>query len=506
MIFFIIGKLMQQIHLKVEPKLDKRLQAFAYQSEAVIAIRDLDFSAIFHEQGLGKTKIALDLVLYWLETQAVDTILLVAKKGLVANWQKEIKIHTFLTPRLITQDRRANFFSFNSPARLILTHYEAVIGEKERFQLFAKTRNVGIILDESAKIKNPESEVTKSFFDLAPFMKKRVIMTGTPVANRPYDIWSQIWFLDNGKSLGNDFKGFKSIIDLNNNLFENLPAQERLERELDGVFDKIKGFCVRENKNSGVISLPDKIIVSIPTSWETRQYEIYRQLRDEMHAVVIKEGIPQDENTEVILKKMQRLIQVASNPKLVDESYNAIPGKLDILIDLISRIRYAHEKCIVWTSFTENVDWLSKVLREYGTCRVHGKLNMIERNKSIEKFLSDDDIGVLIATPGAAKEGLTLTVANHVVFYDRTFSLDDYLQAQDRIHRISQKKTCHVYNLIMEDSIDEWVDMLLHSKQLAAQLAQGDISLEYYKSQISYEFGDVIKGILGIEQTDRRIK
>jgi SNF2 family DNA or RNA helicase len=131
---------------------------------------------------------------------------------------------------------------------------------------------------------------------------------------------------------------------------------------------------------------------------------------------------------------------------------------------------------------------------------------MEERNKAIERFLSRDDCRVLIATPGAAKEGLTLTVANHVIFYDRSFSLDDYLQAQDRIHRISQKKTCHVYNLIMENSIDEWVDMLLHSKQLAAQLLQGDISLEFYKSQMSYEFGDILRGILGIDKRTERDK
>ena len=91
-----------------------------------------------------------------------------------------------------------------------------------------------------------------------------------------------------------------------------------------------------------------------------------------------------------------------------------------------------------------------------------------------------------------------MTVANHVIFYDRSFSLDDYLQAQDRIHRISQLKTCYVYNLIMEDSIDEWVDVLIRSKQIAAQLAQGDISSEQFENMMTYEFGTMIKSILGI--------
>ena len=125
---------------------------------------------------------------------------------------------------------------------------------------------------------------------------------------------------------------------------------------------------------------------------------------------------------------------------------------------------------------------------------------MIERQNAIDRFLTSDKHNVLVATPASSKEGLTLTVANHVVFYDRTFSLDDYLQAQDRIHRISQRKTCYVYNLIMENSIDRWVDVLLQSKHLAAELAQGDISLEYFKSKMSHDFPDIIKGILSIEE------
>ena len=65
--------------------------------------------------------------------------------------------------------------------------------EERRFALFQKTRKIGIILDEVHKIKNPdETEITKTFHKLRPGFVRRVIMTGTPVANRPYDIWAPI--------------------------------------------------------------------------------------------------------------------------------------------------------------------------------------------------------------------------------------------------------------------------------------------------------------------------
>ena len=123
-------------------------------------------------------------------------------------------------------------------------------------------------------------------------------------------------------------------------------------------------------------------------------------------------------------------------------------------------------------------------------------LSTRQQTDAIRTFLDEPSAKVFIATPGSAKEGLTLTVANHVIFYDRLFSLDDYLQAQDRIHRISQDRVCQVHNLIMRDSIDEWIEALLYSKRVAAQLVQGDIDRETYQEEMSYEFGDILRAIL----------
>ena len=95
-----------------------------------------------------------------------------------------------------------------------------------------------------------------------------------------------------------------------------------------------------------------------------------------------------------------------------------------------------------------------------------------------------------------------MTVANNAIFFDRSFSLDDYLQAQDRIHRISQSKSCLVRNLIARETVDEWVDALLAAKHLAAQLGQGDVSKTEYKNRASYEFGEMVKEVLGLNGED----
>ena len=491
---------MAPIILRKEPSYSKRLEAFPYQEEAVRSIRDLEYAAIFHEQGLGKTKIAIDLALYWLERKELDTIIFVVKKSLIDNWLREFRIHAHIKPKTLTQKKNDNFFVFNSPVKVIITNYETIKSEENRIKLFLKTRNVGAILDESVKIKNPDSALTKTFLNLAPQFKKRIILTGTPIANRPFDIWSQIYFLDQGNNLGKDFRDFKSELDLSNKLYRDEVKREDFEQNLSRLFEKISSFSVRETKRSGIVKLPRKIYEQIETDWELYQLELYKQIQEEERALVVRNGIPEEDRSDEILKRLLRLLQVASNPSLVDENYSQEPGKFKYLSDLIATIATEGEKAIIWTSFTENVDWLKKEFVKYNACKVHGKINIDRRNIAINRFLEDESCKVLIATPGAAKEGLTLTVANHVIFYDRGFSLDDYLQAQDRIHRISQKRECHIYNLIMKDSIDEWIDTLLKAKELSAQLGQGDISLEYYKSQINYSFGQIIKSILNIEE------
>ena len=482
-----------------EQNLTPKHQGFVYQVEAFEAVKDLPYSAVFHEQGLGKTKIGVDLILHWLRNDIVDSVIIVTKKGLIRNWRDELAVHTHLEPRILSQDKKANFYAFNSPAKIYLAHYEVIKAEKKRLTLFLKTRKVGILLDEAHKIKNPDSGLTKAFFALGQGFDRRLIMTGTPVANRPYDLWAQIKFLDDGAALGTDFQSFKRDLDLTNDLADDRYKAERFQQALGDVFRRIKSFAVRETKGSVDISLPEKELRNIEVELEPRQHEIYERFRKEMSAIVVRDNIPVLDDAEEMLKRLMRLVQVASNPLLVDDSYRAVPGKFPILLNLVHQAVDAGEKIIVWTSFTENVDWLARELRDFGAVRVHGKRSILERDTAIKNFKLDKSCKILIATPAAAKEGLTLTVANHAVFYDRSFSLDDYLQAQDRIHRISQSRSCYITNLIATNTIDEWVDVLLAAKHLAAQLGQGDINLDEYARQATYTYGEMIRDVLSLD-------
>lgn len=477
---------------------DAKNSAFPYQKEAFMAIKDLDYSAIFHEQGLGKTKIAIDLLLYWLTKRDMDTVMIVTKKQLVKNWVDEFSVHTHIKPKVLSNNKADNFYVLNSPVKVIITNFETLSTDKERILLFLKCRNVGIIIDESTKLKNPEAKLTQDFFDLAPFFKLRTIMTGTPVANRPYDIWAQVFFLDAGESLGADFNEFKKNTDLSNDL--NVDDEKRMlfQDAVSDIYKKIAHFSVRETKKSCGIELPQKEYVTIFAQFAENQFEIYRKVIEDLEIEVKKEGEYNIDDDSVALKRLLRLLQIASNPRLIDERYVEISGKEEQLERLLQEIQSREEKCIVWSNYIENIEYFGKKYAEYNPRKIHGSMTIEERNRSVELFKNDETCKVLFATPQAAKEGLTLTVANHVIFYDRGFNLDDYLQAQDRIHRISQKKKCYVYNIMVEGSIDEWIDRLLEAKQYAAFLAQGDVTIQEYEEIADYSYGELIREILMI--------
>ncbi len=476
--------------LRRQPELSPKHAAYPYQLDAIRAVKDLTYAAIFHEQGLGKTKIAIDLALLWLQSDSVDTVFIVTKKSLVENWRNEVAGHCHITPHILSGNRAQNSASLNSPVLLYVTNYETIAANVPIIRLFLQTCRVGCILDESQKIKNPEAALTRIFLDMASSFERRIIMTGTPAANRPYDIWAQIKFLDGGEALGDTFATFRQRMDLPAKHAEAADYGSRLST----IHQRVAAFTVRETKNTAGIHLPEKTItahhVDLPP-WQMAKYVAYR---DELAYEYDMKGVVEVDDVESILKRLLRLVQCASNPALIDGRYDHDPAKFPLLLDMCDNFT-EDSKVIIWTGFIDNVNWLAAKLAEFEPVCIHGSLPIRQRNRAVDSFTNSSNL-ILIATPGSAKEGLTLTAANHAIFFDRGFSLDDYLQAQDRIHRISQTRNCFIHNLIANDTIDEWVDVLLTAKYRAAQLTQGDIDPAAFHDYFRTDISEVLQGIL----------
>jgi len=441
-----------------------KTKPFPHQIDAIKFVVDNDHCAIFDEQGLGKTKIIIDAVIYEMREKKIDGCLVISPKSLIKNWENEVKKHSYLVSSNLLGTKREKGYKYLSYANIYIINYEQVIFELPRIKDFLRINKFAIVLDESQRIKNPLAKTTQALLGISTYSTKKIILTGTPIANKPEDIWSQFLFLDGGKLLGDNFIEFKSKYRVSDTTQNNLEALKM----------QISKISMRRLK-SDVLTLPNKKYIDIPVELRGKQKNKYKELTETL-IVEIKnyEGdIILDEN-DYFVKRLLRLTQLASNPFLLDKSYNEIPAKLEALDDLVNDIISKQEKLIIWSSFVDNIRIIRNRYKNHGSLMLSGIIPIDQRNKYIDKFQNSNDHKIMVANPAAAREGITLSAANHAIYYDRNFNLVDYIQSQDRIHRISQIKQCYIYKIIARNSVDEFIEDRIYAKQSIASFLQGD--------------------------------
>ncbi|HTE39821.1 MAG TPA: DEAD/DEAH box helicase, partial [Steroidobacteraceae bacterium] len=351
---------------------------------------------------------------------------------------------------------RANFY---------IIYYEAVAAEVVSLRALLRFKRIAVVLDESHRIKSPNAKVTRAVLSLRREATKRYIMTGTPVANKPEDVWSQLLFLDDGARLGESFDAFCA----------HYKSNEGGYRRLDELRAHLADIAIRREKE-GTVALPSKIIVRVPVDLAPVQRQMYDTMRADLELWVTRlsgeEVLTQAEN---ILTRLIRLAQLASNPQLIDARYVETPAKFLALDTLINDRLPIANKIIVWSSFVSNIDTLVARYTHYKPVAIHGEMTNDARNESIRVFKQDPTVRLMIANPAAAREGLTLTESSCAIYVDRTFNLVDFLQSQDRIHRLSQSKDCEIVLLLAQDTVDEFVDFALCQKHRLARYTQNDV-------------------------------
>lgn len=455
---------------KIEFDFSPKTKPLSHQVEAIEYVKTHDVVPLFDEQGLGKSKIVIDALCKNIEDKIIDGVLIICKKSLLYTWKREIDTHSHLYSVIIDGTKHYRGRALLTYGHFYICNYDSVVQDYDTISLLL-TQKFAIVLDESQIIKNPEANVTKTILQMRNMAKKRIIITGTPIANRPDDIWSQFYFLDGGKLLGNDYTSFKKKYKINLKGVDPSEYESRLKQ----LHDKIFTISIRRTKN--VLELPEKKFINIHVKLTPKQAEIYEVARKQMLLEITDaNGASVIENIDNYLEKLLRLTQIASNPELIDKKFDEDPSKFIELDRIVDNIISKKDKVIIWTSFVKNIKVLCRRYDRYGARMIYGEMTIIDREQSMKRFMHDESCKVLIANPSAAKEGLTLTSANHAIYLDRTFKMDDYLQSQDRIHRIGQTKECNIIKLIATNTIDEYTDEILEKKESVAKFALGDIT------------------------------
>ena len=330
---------------------ESKTKPLSHQIEAIEYVRSHENVALFDEQGLGKSKIVIDALSQNLKEKSIDGALIVCKKTLLYTWKNEIEKHSNLFAIVLDGTKRQRGRTLITYGHFYIVNYESLIQEIELLTLLLKHKRFAIVLDESQKIKNPESKTTNAVLSLRTLAAKKIIITGTPIANRPEDIWSQFFFLDGGALLGNDFGDFKKQYKIELKGTQDLSL---FEDHLRSLREKIISFSIRRTKD--VLELPEKVFEDVLVEFAPKQRMIYDKVRSELYYEISNaEGKKVEEEIENYLVKLLRLTQISSNPGLLDSYYDEEPGKFKVLDKIIHEVIERDEKVIVWTSFTGNV-------------------------------------------------------------------------------------------------------------------------------------------------------
>lgn len=462
--------------------------ALPHQIEGTNFLRNNTRAALFDEQGLGKSKQLIDAIAAQIRTGEISGAVIVCPNGLKTNWAQEIAKFSDLPVAVFGAGRKARRSSFAKlRAAFYVINYEAVGAELASLKALLRFKPMALVLDESHRIKTPEAKVTAAVLQLRESARRRYILSGTPVANKPDDLWSQFYFLDDGESLGRTLDEFRG----------RYRSAAGGYVALDDLRERVGAISKRRLKDTAV-ALPAKRVRRARLSMTGRQLALYDGMRNELAVwVQSMDGGQVLAEAEAILARLVRLAQLASDPSMLDASYDEDPCKLvalDALLDDVLSRREAR-KVIVWTSFVANIAALERRYARYRPVSLHGALRGEERDASVHSFKHDPEVKLMVANPAAAREGLTLTEANVAVYLDRTFNLVDYLQSQDRIHRISQTSDCEVVLLLAKDTIDEFVDFCLEQKARLARFVQQDADV-ILPADAALEKPDILRALL----------
>ncbi|MDR6193565.1 SNF2-related protein [Siphonobacter sp. SORGH_AS_0500] len=412
------------------------------------------------DMGLGKTLQTLSLLQSQHENGAREATLIVMPTSLLYNWQLEVQKFTPQLRVLVYTGtyREKNTELFNQ-YDIILTSYGIV---RIDVDLLKHYHFHYIILDESQAIKNPGSNISKALSQLQS--RHRLILSGTPLENSTMDLWSQMNFVNPG------LLGSQSFF---RNEFQIPIEKKGDDKKRQRLYSIIKPFMLRRHKSQVATELPEKVESIQYCEMTEEQEKAYEEAKSYYRNMILQhieeEGIAKSQM--VVLQGLTRLRQLANHPRMIDGEYEFSSGKLEEVLAKIETVVGEKHKILIFSQFVKHLDIIRTELEERGFSYAYLDGNTQDRQGQVELFQNNEEIPIFLISLKAGGLGLNLTAADYVFILDPWWNPAIEAQAVDRAHRIGQDKTVFTYKFISQNTVEEKILALQHSKQrLASEL------------------------------------
>ena len=418
------------------------------------------------DMGLGKTLQVIALLVA--VKGSLRPSLIVVPASLVGNWQAELaRFAPSLRVMIASKETHAR------EAEVVIATYQFLTRSKA---LLAMEWNV-VVLDEAQAIKNPGALQTQTVKTLRAQM--RIALTGTPVENRPGDLWSLFDFLNPG--LLGSAAAFAETI-------------KRLGNRYAPLRQLVQPYLLRRMKTDKriIADLPDKTEVKALCALTKKQATLYTRLVQELKRTLDDPSLPPLQRNGLVLSFLIKFKQVCNHPSHWSGDGQFKPedsGKFARLAEICSELAERQERVLVFTQFAEMCEPLMQHLGQvFGRpgLMLNGSTPVKQRAQLVEKFQASDGPPFFVISVKAGGTGLTLTAASHVIHFDRWWNPAVENQATDRAFRIGQKKNVLVHKFIVPGTIEERVDRLMEGKQqLADELLGGEAGAEKMLTDMS---------------------
>lgn len=447
----------------------------------------LNSFALIAAMGTGKTFVTVNTAMARWKYHGLKRLAIITLKNLGNTWRKEFKKwhkneDDYTIYRVKSGDHAGlSRWLKEDPEKLhvFLIGVEG-LGVSEKYadtvRGFWLQRNGPImtVVDESSRIKNPKAKRSNVTVDLGkPVSDWRTILNGTPIAKGIGDLYMQYEFLDPNIIGSGDYWAYRTRY-LVYGGYEN--KQIVGYQNVDELMKLIQPYTLEVDKS--VLNLPPKIYKTIDIEATDEQRSMMKQIikgKGPHPRIKVQNVLERDLRLQQVAGGFQPITVMIETPRTQElvEQTELVPlddnPKFDMLQTIIEE-NMETSKFIIWSRFVPELEMIIKMLKEkYGDTSLvayYGAVNDEDRAAAEDRYCNDPKTRFFVGNPAAAGLGLTLISGENdvMIYYSGTFAFIDRTQSEDRAHRIGQKNSCLIIDLVMDKSIDTTIQASIAEK------------------------------------------